>query len=293
MKKSYLLVLLSLAILAAAVIVFFRRTLPGEDEILAVIGDEMVTAAEFQIAWDRLPEPKGISPEVLLQTLLEDRMLIAMARSEGLDRSERFRNRLAEAKNDLLLELFLEEELFSIPPPGEEEIEDFWQESAEDFKVPELIRVSHILVRVRPGEEAESLDTARLLLQKVRQGEDFARLALEHSQAESAPRGGDLGFFRPGQLLPELEGVALGMKVGDVAGPIRTDYGFHLVKVTDRRPARPRDLIEARDDVVSALLHRHRQEKMIRLQREAERLYPIWVDEVKFERLKADLEKKR
>ncbi len=291
MKKSHLLVILSLAVLAAVVYLSLRPRRHREQDILAVVGDEWITAEQLRRVWQALSETEPVSPELVLQGIIEEKKLVGLARAAGIEETDRFRRALAEVRESLLVELFLEEEFSALPSPGEREIEEFWRENAADFAVPELVRVSHILLRDSPDKEGEAAEFARSLLRRAGEGEDFAELARRYSQADSAPRGGDLGFFRPGQLLPELEGVARGLETGGIAGPVRTDYGYHLVKVTDRRPPRLRELDEARDEVVSALLFRRRQERMAELREKAVRKTPVWVDEVRLERMKAEMER--
>lgn len=291
MKKSYLLVILSLAVLAAAVYLSLRPRRDRQKDILAVVGDEWIIAEQLRRVWQAFSETEPVSPELVLQGMIEEKKLVGLARVAGIEETDRFRRALAEVRERLLVDLFLEEEFSALPAPGEREIEEFWRENAGDFAVPELVRVSHILLREPPEEEGAAADLARSLLRRVGEGEEFAELARRYSQADSAPRGGDLGFFRPGQLLSELEGVARGLETGGIAGPVRTDYGYHLVKVTDRRPPRVRELNEARDEVVSALLFRRRQERMEQLQEKAARKAPVWVDEVRLERMKAEMER--
>lgn len=288
MKKSYLMVILSLAVLAAVVIILARPSRFRDEEVLALVGNERITVEQMRRVWDSLPEPAEVSPGLILQSMIEDKMFLTLARSAGIERTARFEEELAAARENLMVDLLLEKEIFSIPPPGEEEVEAFWRDHAADFMVPELIRVSHLLIRFSPDEKGGAVETARNLLARLREGEDFAELVRRYSQADSAPRGGDLGFFRPRQLLPELEGVARGLEAGGFAGPIRTDLGYHLVKVTDRRDARARSLDAARDEVVSALLLHRQRERMARLRERAEELAPVWVDEVSLERLRAE-----
>ncbi|TQS76600.1 foldase [Ornithinibacillus gellani] len=104
--------------------------------------------------------------------------------------------------------------------------EDEIKQRYENMKVE--IEAEHILV--------EDEETAKEVKEKVDKGEDFAKLAKKYSKDEgTAEDGGKLGFFSVGKMLPEFEEAAYGMKVGDISEPVKTQYGFHIIKVTDRR----------------------------------------------------------
>jgi peptidyl-prolyl cis-trans isomerase C len=89
------------------------------------------------------------------------------------------------------------------------------------------VKASHILVK----SEGEAQD----ILNQINSGKDFAELARTHSDCPSGKRGGDLGFFRRGQMVKEFEDVAFGMAPGQVSSPVKTQFGYHLIKVTDTK----------------------------------------------------------
>ena len=89
------------------------------------------------------------------------------------------------------------------------------------------VKASHILVRT----ESEALT----LQKKIKNGKSFENLAKKHSQCPSGKKGGDLGYFGKGQMVPEFDTVVFNMEVGAVSAPIKTQFGYHLIKLTDRR----------------------------------------------------------
>ena len=93
--------------------------------------------------------------------------------------------------------------------------------------MPSQVRASHILV----STEKEAND----LLSQIRDGADFGALAQKHSSCPSGKSGGDLGFFGKGMMVPEFETAAFGMGKGQVSNPIKTQFGYHLIKVTDSK----------------------------------------------------------
>ncbi|UCE73802.1 MAG: peptidyl-prolyl cis-trans isomerase [Methanomassiliicoccales archaeon] len=89
------------------------------------------------------------------------------------------------------------------------------------------VRASHILVKTQ--QECEDL------LARIKNGEDFAHLAKKHSQCPSGSRGGDLGFFQRGSMVKEFDDAAFGMEKNQVSEPVKTQFGYHLIKVTDTK----------------------------------------------------------
>ncbi len=124
-----------------------------------------------------------------------------------------------------------------------------------DFYDQVNVRASHILIRVSPGAGPADGEAARARLQALRQqiaaGQlDFADAARKYSQCTSAPQGGDIGYFSRKWAVDErIARAAFAMKPGEVSDVIQTDYGFHLIKVTDRKPGQPSTFEKVRDTV--------------------------------------------
>jgi peptidyl-prolyl cis-trans isomerase D len=134
-----------------------------------------------------------------------------------------------------------------------DQVREYYELHEEEYLVPEQIRVRHILLKVPSGasaeEEARVRSRAEALLEKARSGEDFARLARDNSQDASASRGGDLGFFSRGKMVKAFEEVAFSLKEGQVGGPVRTPFGYHIIKLEARRPERKKPLEEVKDQI--------------------------------------------
>lgn len=123
---------------------------------------------------------------------------------------------------------------------SEEELRDYYEKNKARFKRPESIHLYHILIRIDPslpGEEPEKEATAWEIRQRLDKGENFSDLAMKYSEDPYRVKGGDLGFIHRGQLNPDdLERAAFTLKEGEIAGPIRTIYGFHIIKAGEKRP---------------------------------------------------------
>jgi peptidyl-prolyl cis-trans isomerase D len=140
---------------------------------------------------------------------------------------------------------------------AEKEISDFYELNPERFKEPEQVRARHILIRVSPdaaeSEDAKAKEEALAILKEARDGKDFADLAKKHSQGPTASKGGDLGYFTRGQMLKPFEELAFSLKKGEIGGPVRTRFGWHIIKVEDRKEAVLRTLPEVRDQIETSI----------------------------------------
>lgn len=122
----------------------------------------------------------------------------------------------------------------------EEDVKGYYDNNQNYFVQPEQIKASHILIKVEPNAE-EAKKTAAMqkikeVEKKIDEGGDFAELAKEYSEGPSAPNGGDLGFFSRGQMVPPFEEAAFALEVGQVSKPVETRFGYHLIKVYDKKP---------------------------------------------------------
>ena len=146
------------------------------------------------------------------------------------------------------------------------EIERYYNQNQHRFSTPEQVQASHILFKVGPDSDEQAVRAkAEAVLARARAGEDFATLARELSEDTSAEQGGDLGFFGRGQMVPEFEAAAFSLPVGGISDLVRTQYGYHIIKVTDRQDAMTQPLDAVREQIRGTLT----QEKATELLDEA------------------------
>lgn len=150
----------------------------------------------------------------------------------------------------------------------EENAKKYYDENKKRFDVPEQIRTSHILIKFEladpnadPNEaKATAKAKAQGLLQQIKDGADFAELAKAHSACPSAPKGGDLGFFPRGETTPQFEKVAFGLEIGQISDVVETEYGYHVIKVTDHKDASVVSFEQAKDDITKQLTEKKQLE---------------------------------
>lgn len=161
----------------------------------------------------------------------------------------------------------------------------------EKFETEEQVRAAHVLIRTEERSDDEALALAEEIAQRARNGEDFAALAEEHSEDPSAGGNrGDLGFFGKGQMVPEFEEAAFALQnEGDIAGPVKTQFGYHVIRLQARREAGVRPFDQVRDGIIRDLRNRQANEvrqEVIERVRSAE---DIVADHEAIETLETDL----
>jgi peptidyl-prolyl cis-trans isomerase C len=147
----------------------------------------------------------------------------------------------SQLRQDLAIKKLIDQQIGAKVTVTPEEMKAFYAGHPEFFKAPETVRASHILIKVDAGASAEDKAKARerisAIQQRVKKGEDFAALAKESSECPSGANGGDLEYFQRGQMVGPFEDAAFALKSGAVSEIVETQFGYHLIKVTDKKEA--------------------------------------------------------
>lgn len=161
------------------------------------------------------------------------------AQARPLTEAERFR--VEEARIRALSQVQLDHIVAQEKQPDYEAVaREEWQAHPEKYQAPEAVRVAHILIKTGADRtDAQALARAQEVLAKAKAGADFAALAKEYSDDPSAAgNSGDLGFFQRGQMVKPFEDAAFAMQTpGELAGPVKSDFGYHVIRFEARRPA--------------------------------------------------------
>lgn len=139
------------------------------------------------------------------------------------------------------------------------EVQAQYEKNKQTYEIGESVRAQHILVRVAndaPSEDVEAAkNKARDLVAKIRAGADFGEIAKANSDdPSSAPNGGDMGFFTKGQMVPEFENAAFSQTVGQVGDPVKSQFGFHIIKILEKRPAGFRPFADVREELRESMI---------------------------------------
>jgi peptidyl-prolyl cis-trans isomerase D len=133
------------------------------------------------------------------------------------------------------------------------DVDRYYNQNIQQFQTPEQVRASHILLKTEGKNEEEVRKAAEEVLKKVKAGGDFAALAKQYSEDTSKDQGGDVGFFGKGRMVPEFENAAFGMQPGQVSDLIKSQYGFHIIKVTERKAATTTPIDQVRAQIQQQL----------------------------------------
>ena len=146
----------------------------------------------------------------------------------------------SEIEHNLAIRNLVDTQVINKIEVSESETKAYYDDNPSLFKKPEQIKASHILIKVAPDATDLQKGQARIeiakIQQKLKDGQDFAALAKEYSQGPSSENGGDLGYFGRGQMVKAFEDAAFALKPGQVSEIVETRFGYHLIKVVDKKP---------------------------------------------------------
>lgn len=172
-----------------------------------------------------------------------------------------------ELRGQMLVRKLIDEQTAGVAAATAAEAAEFYQSNIERFKIPEAATASHILLSFTPEDTDVTKAVKKKDLEKIRAeilaGADFAELAQKHSDCPSKQRGGSLGTFMRGQMVPEFEQVAFSQEPGTVSDIVETQFGYHLIKVTDHQAEGIRSLTEVSDQISGYLTNQKKQEVLM------------------------------
>ena len=223
-------------------------TPPGDTVVARVDGDP-ITLADLTVAARELPEelraaPPNVLYPLLLDQLIAGRAVTAAARRAGLDRDDAVRARIRRAEEQELQQAWLTAEIGSRVTDAA--VRARYDQQIANRPAEEEVHARHILV---PTESE-----ARTALAEIRGGADFTAVAQRMSTGPGSREGGDLGFFRRGDMVPEFAEAAFALQPGQVSEPVRSPFGWHVIKVEERRRAAPPSFEDAATAIRQQLL---------------------------------------
>jgi peptidyl-prolyl cis-trans isomerase D len=154
---------------------------------------------------------------------------------------------------------YLPKDFAALAAPSDDEVKAYYDEHRDDrFTAPEEVRARHILIKLPPAADEKARAAARTkaedVLAKVKKGADFAKLAQEVSEdTGTASKGGDLGLFSRGHMVPAFDAAAFALEPGGVSDIVETPFGFHIIKVEEKVPGGQKPLEAVRDEIVKTL----------------------------------------
>jgi peptidyl-prolyl cis-trans isomerase C len=193
------------------------------------------------------------------QSLPEGMTMDDLMKQAGMSQEEFNKNITLDLSVNKLLTKVTE----SIPQPTDEQIKAFYDENKERFSEPETVNARHILISVEPTDDDAAKAAKKAKAEEIQKqlagGADFAALATEKSDCPSKAKGGDLGSFSRGQMVKPFEDAAFSQKVNEIGPVVETQFGYHIIQVTDHKQAGTNTLEEMKDRISKILLSQERQ----------------------------------
>ena len=243
------------------------------DKILANVAGIPVTesevtgmVSELAARGQNYDNPQGRA--VILEQLISNKLLLADARKNLYEHSPEFKAQLEKVKEDLLVNFALAKVLETVKVPTDEEAKAYFEEHKDKFVAGDSVNASHILV--------DSEEKANELLADINAGKiSFEDAARKHSSCPSSENGGNLGEFTRGQMVPEFDEAVFDMNEGEVKGPVKTQFGYHLIKLNSKNAAKPYDFADIKDQI-KQMLYKERQQNAMRSKiNQLKILYPV------------------
>jgi len=247
-------------------ILFLIVLVPGcskrGDTVVATVGNASLSvddAAEIMSGGGYAEDLDGVREA--LEHLIDFKLLLSGATAEGLDTTADFRKNLRVMQENFIVRKLYEEVVVKNAAATEEELKAYFDEHKLG---EEQVEARHILVSYRDGEgeqkRQEAIEKIQGILEEAKNGADFAGLATKYSDGPTAPNGGYLGYFPRGRMVKPFEDVAFSLEIGQLSDVVETQFGFHIIKVEDKKS---RTLDEMREEV-RAFVEQPKRQKLSR-----------------------------
>ncbi len=241
--------------------------------IVATVDNHFITAQDVLTATNRLPKKirekplSEIYPKIVNE-LINQHLITIQAYKDKFDQQKEIIEILKKNKDQIMAKYWLNN--FLINNTSEEKIQDFYTKYLENFKTFKEFNASHILVKEK--------DEALQIIKKLKIKSEFSKLAKSYSIGPSKENGGNLGWFRSGQMVKEFEEALLKLKKGTITKkPVKTKFGYHIIMLNDIRNAQPRKI----NDIKQLIVERIKQNSLSNLEKQLRKNKNIKISDFK------------
>jgi len=259
-----------------------------KDPLVAKVNGVEIHQSDLAVAEDEAGQLPPMSPDAKKDYLVQfvaDMMLVAKAAEDKkLGDTDNFKRRMVFARNKLLMEDLLQ----SVGKAAltDEAMHKVYDEAVKQMGQVQEVHARHILIRAAEGDDKASKaaeDKIKAIIARLKKGEDFETVAKEVTEDPSGKaNGGDLGYFTKEQMVPEFSEVAFKLDKGQISDPVKTQFGWHVIKVEDKRVKPPPTFEEVKPQIEQYVTRKAQAELVQKLRAEAkiEKMYKV-VDEKK------------
>jgi len=223
-----------------------------ENRLLATVNGIEITERDIQETLTRFPKERQEymhseeGKKQLLEQVISFELINCYASENGMKEDQEYKIQLEKLKKEILIQATIKKILSEVTVT-DDEVQKYYEANQETFKNEESITAKHILV--------DSFEQALTVLQSIKDGMVFEEAALKYSSCPSKEKGGDLGNFTRGRMVPEFEKAAFQLEVGVVSEPVKTQFGYHLIKVEGKGEASVKAFEEVKTTIKKELLN--------------------------------------
>ena len=249
---------------AVALALFAGSPARADDKVLAKVNGVEIKESDVTLAEEELaPSLQQMDPAArkdnVLGFLIDLQIVAKAAEDKKIENTDDFKKRLAFTRKRLMMDSLLAAE--GKAANTEEAMKKVYEEASKQITGEVEVRARHILV--------EGEDEAKAIIEQLKGGADFATLAKEKSKDPGAAEGGDLGYFTKDQMVPEFADVAFKMYPGQLSNPVKTQFGWHVIKVEDKRTRQPPEFEKVKDQIEAYLARKAQSDFIAKLRQSA------------------------
>jgi peptidyl-prolyl cis-trans isomerase C len=243
-----------------------------DNKVVAIVNGREITERDMEETLIRFPKERqeflrsDEGKKQLLDQIISFELIYNYAVDAGLENEEGYIESVERAKKELLTQWGINKFLSQVAVT-DEEAEEYFKANGQYFKGNETVSAKHILV--------DSLEKANEVLEKLKDGLTFEDAAEEYSSCPSKAQGGNLGEFTRGQMVPEFEDAAFKLEIGVVSEPVKTQFGYHLIKVENKKEAKSKEFSEVKDMIKGRLLQERQNYKYVEMTNDLKNKYSV------------------
>lgn len=243
-----------------------------ENKVLAVVNGREITEMDLDATIMRFPKERQSylktenGKNQLLEEMISFELIYNYAKDSGVENDKEYLKQIEAAKKEILTQAAISK-IMSEVTVTDQEVEDYYRANKETFKEPETVSAKHILV--------ETLEKAEEVLNEINGGLSFEEAAKQYSSCPSKAQGGNLGKFGRGQMVPEFENAAFNLNIGIISEPVKTQFGYHLIKVDEKNESSIKPFEEVKVMIKNNLLQQRQSFKYSETNKELRKKYSV------------------
>ncbi|SHK59421.1 peptidyl-prolyl cis-trans isomerase C [Clostridium cavendishii DSM 21758] len=244
-----------------------------DNKVLAIVGGQEITESDLQEILARYPQQQQAmlgtedGKKQLLEQVIGFELMYKFGKENDYENLEEYKIQIEKLKKEILTQVVVNKILSKVTVL-DNEVLDFYNENSQMFKEQESVVAKHILV--------DSEDSCNTIKEKIVNGElTFEEAATKYSSCPSKEQGGNLGSFSRGMMVPEFEKVAFELPVGKISDAVQTQFGYHLIKVEEKKEAVVKPFEEVKQMIVNQLLQQAQQQKYLEFIKELSEKYTV------------------